>query len=400
MIHLILDTNVWFYLANSYNPLKQDFEGELHFKLISILIDLVNNNEITILANEIIIEEWNRNKEVANKLIQKYKSAVDGNKGHIRNMKAFLDKDDCLKLDEIFENYTDKVNQIIKNNENHVFLVEDLLLNKTKKIEVTNEVKVAAANRAIGKLAPFKGNKSNSMADAVILLSAIEFIEKREFWVRYEGFRALPPKSIFITINKHDFADPEDESKVHPELRPLLATIGMDYESNIGKVINQVQNSLIEQEELDQIEREMEDAFWESHDICTVCYIDREKKIFHDNIIDFSEPIEIKNELIESIDSSQLKLFAWEADEGEINENLKKRHSVNTVRIGECRFCNAEYLKCQYCGTSNNIEELIEENKLQCEGCGMSYHIEYRYVGEEMYETEIKIMNMKIEEEE
>ena len=390
MIYLILDTNVWFYLANSYNPNNKNFDDGLHFKLVEKLSELVDSGEITILTNEIIIEEWDRNKEVAKNLIQKHRKSLEGNKGHISNIKKFLAEGDKTNLDSIFQNYSDNLNLVIENNEKHIAQVEDLLLNKTEKAEITQEIKAQAADRAIKKLAPFKGDKSNSMADAVILLSAIEHLKKVSIipsWGEDEEDFHIFPNSTFVTINKGDFANPENENEIHPELKPVLEEAKVEYEANIGKALNNIKKELINREELEQIEREMEEEYWKNVVYCEVCHPDPEK-MYVNNIIEFGEPTEIENELIEYHDPNQMKLFDLPATE-EKDEEIKKS-DIDTVQFGNCTWCNAEYIKCQYCGTVNHAEYL-EDNKLHCEGCGLTYKFDFIYIGSGMTETEVKI---------
>lgn len=393
MVYLILDTNVWFYLANSYNPKNKDFDDGLHFRLVEILSELVDKGEVVILTNEIIIEEWNRNKEVAKNLIQKYRKSLEGNKGHFSNIKKFLEEDYKVALDTIFVNYSKNLNLVIENNEKHIAQVEDLLLNKTEKIEITQEIKARAADRAIKKIAPFKGDKSNSMADAVILLSAIEFLKKVSIfppWYGDEEDFHVFPNSIFVTINKGDFANPENENEIHPELKSVLEEAEVEYEANIGRALNAIKEELINRKELEQIEREMEEEYWKNLDYCELCFPDPEKT-FVNNIIHFSNPTFIENELIEFHDPNQIKLFDLNMVEKKGVEKLKKS-SINTIQFGNCTWCNAEYIKCQYCGTVNHAESL-EENKLHCEGCGLTYKFYYRYIGSGMTETEVKIID-------
>jgi hypothetical protein len=397
MTYLILDTNVWFYLANSYNPKNQNFEDDLHFKLVEMLAELVNNEEITILTNEIIIEEWKRNKEVAKNLIKKHQKSIEGNKGHVNNIKKFLVQEDKSALDDIFEKYINFLNQVIENNERHISQVETLLVNKTEKVEITQDILARAANRAINKLAPFKGDKSNSMADAVILLSSIEYlkkISKHSGWDEDQVEFYIFPSSTFVTINKGDFANPDNENEIHPELKPVLEEAKMEYEANIGRVLNTIKAELINRTELEQIEREMEEEYWI---YCEVCDPDPER-MYVNNIIEFGEPIKIDNELIEYNDPNQMKLFDLPAIENKEAKEVK-RSDIKTVQFGSCTWCNAEYIKCQYCGTVNHVRDFIDDNRLECEGCNLTYEFIHRYIGDGMHETEIKIINEENEEE-
>jgi len=386
-----LDTNIWIYLANSYNPKNENYEDGLHFKLVETLKKLIDSGDIIILTNEIIIKEWQRNKLIAKKLIEKHKKTLQGNKGSVKNIKKYLETGDKNNLDKIFEKYSENIQKVIEDNERHINEVEELLINKSTKIEIPDEVKVIAAERAIEKLAPFKGDKSNSMADAVILLSSIKYlkeISKSPSWVEGKEDLYIFPESAFITNNKGDFANPKNENEVHAELKPLLDEVQMKYEMNIGKIINKTHADLIAYEEI---------LYWKNLIYCEVCYPDPEK-MYVNNIVEFGEPIHIENEMNEKEDPDQLKLFAIESINKAREEEKIKQSDINSVQLGSCAYCSSEYIKCQYCGTVNNYGEFLEGNRLECEGCGMIYQIDYHYVGSGMHEEEIKIVGEENEE--
>lgn len=353
MIYLILDTNIWIYLANSYNPKNENYEDGLHFRLVKALKRLIDSGDFIILTNDIIVEEWQRNKAVAEKLIEKHEKTLQGNKGSIKNIKKYLDVAEKEKIDEIFGKYSDNIQKAIQDNERHIAEVEDLLINKTEKIEIPDDIKVKAANRAIDKLAPFKGDKSNSMADAIILLSSIEYlknISRRQSWEETEEDFYVFPESMFVTNNKGDFANPDNENEAHPELKPLLEEVQMKYEMNIGKIINKAHADLLAYEEIQQIERELNYEYEKNLVFCEDCFPDLEKMIF-DNTVEFGEPFQIRNEMIERIDPNQLRLFELESTQKVVSKEEPRRVDINTVQLGNCNYCNSEYLKCQYCGT-------------------------------------------------
>ena len=403
LTYLILDTNIWIYLANSYNPKNENYEDGLHFKLVESLKKLIDSGDIINLTNEIIIEEWQRNKENAKKLIEKHKKTFQGNKGSVKNIKKYLESDDKNNLEEIFNKYSENIQKVIQDNERHINEVEELLINKSTKIEIPDKVKVIAAERAIKKLAPFKGDKSNSMADAVILLGSIKYlkeISRRPSWEEGEDNFFIFPESIFVTNNKGDFANPDNESEAHEELKPLFDEVQMKYEMNIGKIINKAHADLIAYEEIQQIERDLEEAeYWKNVIHCEVCYPDPEK-MYVNNVVEFGEPVEIENEMNEKDNPDQLKLFTIEPIDKKREEEKIKQSDINTVQLGSCTYCSSEYIKCQCCGTANNYGDFLEGNRLECEGCGMIYQIDYHYIGSGMHEEEIKIVPDRNEEEE
>jgi hypothetical protein len=62
LIYLILDTNNWIYLANGLDPINNKHHDSLHFDLLQSLVNLTDNNKILVLVNDIVLDEWNRNK--------------------------------------------------------------------------------------------------------------------------------------------------------------------------------------------------------------------------------------------------------------------------------------------------------------------------------------------------
>lgn len=376
-IYLILDTNIWLYLANSYNPSNSGFEDGFHFKLITILQNLIKDKDITILTNSIIISEWKKNKGVANDLIAKYKKSLKSDKNHIKHFKKNLEVKEQRELDEIFAKYSKNIHKVISINEQHISDVEDLLMNKTEIINVSEKVMLEATKRSLDKLAPFKGDKSNSMADAIILLSAIEHIKtiSRINSLHDKDFYVFK-NSIFVSSNKNDYSNPLNEKEIHPELKILLDSVEMKYMINLGKAINQVKNDLIKYEELEKIEKEMNDAYWKNVQFCDIC----DSRDSSPGIVDFEEPIQIVNELSKGRKTVKTQ------------NNAKKKKDVDTVQLGVCDYCNSDYLKCQYCGTSNHFDEYIDDNRLECEGCGLAYKIEFNYTRHAELEFNLKIV--------
>ena len=172
------------------------------------------------------------------------------------------------------------------------------------------------------------------------------------------------------------------------ENKPILDEVQMKYIPNIGKVINFIEAEVIKQEELEQIQKEMEDMYWKSVVYCEVCHPDPEK-MHVNNFVEFGEPTPIENELTEYENPNQKKLFEpILTGQGKLKES-----DINSVQFGNCTWCNAEYIKCQYCGSVNYIEGFLKDNKLQCEGCDLTYKFSYRYIGNGMQETEVKIIN-------
>src|SRR5262249_48771400 len=126
--------------------------------------------------------------------------------------------------------------------ENRFALIEDILENKSKIAVVSNDDKIEIATWAIEKRAPFHRN-NNSYADALILLSAVKYIEENSQHTspyKGEAKKIIVPDSIFVSYNSDDFSKDTkgpDKDVIHPDLEALLNSVYMKFERNIGRVL-------------------------------------------------------------------------------------------------------------------------------------------------------------------
>lgn len=67
MIYLILDTNIWLYIVNEFDSIsrKISIESNQHINVFERIKSKTESGEFKILVNEIILNEWVRNKAVA-----------------------------------------------------------------------------------------------------------------------------------------------------------------------------------------------------------------------------------------------------------------------------------------------------------------------------------------------
>ena len=186
---LAFDTNIWIYL------IKIEF-----LPILEKLIQGVENGTIEILINDIIIIEWERNKEINTKRLcdsikQEYISAM--------RIGSFIENgEEQRKYIEILSHYK-KEEKRIHQAKMQVEKVERLM-NCTNTL-VTESQKLFVANLAIHKLPPFSNNKNN-FNDALIVRNIAEAITKR---IINEG-APLPYKYdlIYVSNNLKDFIDP------------------------------------------------------------------------------------------------------------------------------------------------------------------------------------------------
>lgn len=199
MTTLVLDTNIWIYLTKEpffelWQKLKQD------------------KDEFTILINDIILMEWERNKE---KTINNLADSIKAEYQSAKNLAKFLTGDDKAKFEESIANYKVEAKRI-QMARDRVEEVEQFMLT-CKQITVTEEQKLFIADLAITKEPPFQNNKNN-FNDALIFRNICEATEN-----------AFPfaHDLIYVSNNPDDFIDKhtkEVDSGLTEGLKPINVT--------------------------------------------------------------------------------------------------------------------------------------------------------------------------------
>lgn len=179
--NIALDTNIWIYLTkNTF------YELWIKFK------EMKENGEIRIIVNDIILNEWKRNKEVTiksltNNIKNEYKSAL--------NLANYLPVESKDKYLTIISDYKTESIRIKKANEKVAEI--EAFMNSCTIINTTDSQKLFIAELASNKKPPFQNNKNN-FNDALILRNICEFVDS-EFPLLYD--------LIFVSNNPDDFTD-------------------------------------------------------------------------------------------------------------------------------------------------------------------------------------------------
>ena len=224
MVHLVLDTNIWLYLAEGQHPF-----------VIKGLIEKAKSGDIILLTNDEIIAEWDRNRENSlHKTRQNILNQVEASKALadlVQPLDIITYKTTLTSLISSEETLLDAVKKRFDN-------VNDLLRNHSVIVPITDSQKLQVIEWALKKQAPFH-RKKNSVADALILLSSIDYIKDNGVnMVNYN--RIDVPDSIFVSYNSDDFSEEAKgalKDVIHPDLAPLLDSVGMRYERNFGNIL-------------------------------------------------------------------------------------------------------------------------------------------------------------------
>ncbi|MBE7634274.1 DUF4935 domain-containing protein [Tenacibaculum finnmarkense genomovar ulcerans] len=194
----------------------------------------IESNEIHILSNSIIADEWMRNKEttiknVISKIQKQSKSALE--------IKEYLPENERIELENILEKYkTNEKNRI----EIVLSRIDDIeqMINQATQTKITDEMKLKVVDWALEKKAPF-ALKTNSVGDALIILSAVEHRKKN----MNKGFY---PKGYFVSWNHTDYADLNDKDLIHPDLKDMLENANLHYHRYIGLALKLAPEHLME----------------------------------------------------------------------------------------------------------------------------------------------------------
>lgn len=335
MVNLIIDTNTWIYMANGYNQDTGSFESGHHFKLVEKIADLVTQEKVEIIVNDIIIDEWKKNKVRTETLINKIQAGIDEFEKSINNSKKHVSPEGAKKADEFLNEYKLERRKEIQRNRAHISTVENLLFNKSTTIPITQSVKNLALDLALKKKAPF--HKKNSMADALILFSAIEYFKEGGFdWI---------DNTFFVSNNTEDFCEKKGSSKIHPDLAAYLVQSQILFDTNLARVLNLSEDIIMEIDKyhhrLDSVHPclaecdGMENGFLESG-LAGVTFTEILVPI-EGREIDYYNPNQIQLDL-----GDQYKLKKKDY-------LLIQNRNISRIMMGSCDFCGANHIECD-CG--------------------------------------------------
>ncbi|MFT8348934.1 PIN domain-containing protein [Clostridium saccharoperbutylacetonicum] len=211
MFKILIDTCVWLNIA-------KDYQQQAHLTLIE---ELIKQNEIEIILPRIVVDEFSRNKE---RIIQESSRSLSST---FKRVKEVVDKFGNPEQKEIVLSHLNDVDYRIPIlGEAVVDTVERIekLFSNTKIIEISDSVKVRAAQRAIDKRAPFHRQR-NSIDDAILIEIYSEIVKERNI---------SKTKFAFISENTKDFSHPNESNKLpHPDIADCFSKIKSLYFINL-----------------------------------------------------------------------------------------------------------------------------------------------------------------------
>lgn len=221
-MNIALDTNIWIYLT------KDTF-----FELLTKFKEMKESGEITVIVNDIILKEWNRNKPttiktLTNNIKNEYKSAL--------NLSNYFQGVGRTNYLQTISEYEDEVNRI-KKAEERVEEIEYFMKSCTI-INTTDEQKLFIAELSINKNPPFQNNKNN-FNDALILRNICEFAECESPFTH---------DLIYVSNNPDDFID-KLTKEVHEDLLKGLKPTKLKNVTELGEALKLAPELIIDIDE-------------------------------------------------------------------------------------------------------------------------------------------------------
>jgi len=223
VFRILIDTCVWLDLAKDH---RQE-------PLLDALEELIRQKQISLILPRTVVSEFARNKA---RIVEECNQSLSST---LKRIKDVVDKvGDPKRKRLVVEQLNEVDHKLPTLGENAVESVQRIerILRSAPVIEISEPVKLRAAQRAIDGKAPFHRQK-NSMNDALLIETYAESVAQTS------------PKGVrfaFVTHNKKDFsATNVNDNFPHPDLAPYFTRIKSLYFTSLGAVLRRVQPALL-----------------------------------------------------------------------------------------------------------------------------------------------------------
>jgi len=256
MVKLLIDTCVWLDIAKTS-------KGE---EILNLLFEFIERNEAIIILPEIIISEFDRNKE---RIVADAGKSLSSHFKKVKEMVAeHADQDSKQHILTQLNDIDKKIPTFGENAFQSIVRIEDIMKN-AEIIDVSDEIKLRATQRAIDKKAPFHLSK-NSIGDAII----IESYNYYKIQNTAQEFNLM-----FITHNVNDFSLKNGNQKLpHEDLADIFDSSKSQYFINLPEALNSINPDLVDEIEYEndwdfefrsfseilEIEKELEQKIWDN----------------------------------------------------------------------------------------------------------------------------------------
>ncbi len=220
------------------------------------LEELVGTGKLTILVPEQVKSEWGNGK--ADIVRSHYKANIKGILTSFKNLKKYLSDDEKEVLTGLIDSVDRRKDDYAVDKANEYISKVEELIQKGTICPTTNENKIKATDMGLAKKAPF--HKKNSFGDALIALSAVEYLQQ-------QGIN----NAYFITGNKTDFGEPGNDNELHPDLKELFDSVELHYSINVKEIFRLIDNMIVTVEEVQEVELINRTMYFPEDPKCPVC---------------------------------------------------------------------------------------------------------------------------------
>jgi len=227
MIHVLIDTCVWFKLA----------EDHQHTPLLQVVSGAVALGKMKLIVPTQVVDEFNRNRARVAKAADKSLS------GHIREVRKAVMKvgGDKKKTQMVLAHLAEvnhKLPQLGRPIEQTLDEIEKLL-DEAVAVPPSDAVMRRAAERALRLAAPCQRVNKNSIADAVVFETYSEVV----------GAGLARDRFAFVTDNHHDFSAEDHFKLPHPDIASRFSKIKSMYFVSLAECLRKIDPSFVSEVE-------------------------------------------------------------------------------------------------------------------------------------------------------
>ncbi len=238
MFKILIDTCVWLDLARDYQQ----------HAILTALEELIRQKDVELLLPRTIIDEFARNKS---RIVDESGRSLSST---MKRVKEAVDKfGDPRKKAMVLSQLNDVDHRLPILGEAAVGAIGQIehLFARTPVIEISDSVKLRAAQRGLDKRAPFHRQR-NGIDDAILIEAYADAVERRA---------PAGTRLAFVTHNTKDFSHPTSSNKLpHPDVAGCFSRSRSRYFITLGEALRRVQpvqfaDLMIEQEWVEEPRR-------------------------------------------------------------------------------------------------------------------------------------------------
>ena len=229
--NILIDTCVWFDIAKDYQQQA----------ILSALEELIRRGEVALILPRTVVDEFGRNKA---RIIEESSRSLSST---LKRVKEAVTKfGDPRKKAAVLRELNEVDHRLPALGEAAVETLGRIekIFSATPIVEISDTVKLRAAQRAIDKRAPFHRQR-NGIDDAILIEVYADAVAAKPSRVS---------RFAFVTHNVKDFSHPNGNNKLpHPDIAVLFSRVKSLYFITLGKALRRVEpeqfaDLMIEQE--------------------------------------------------------------------------------------------------------------------------------------------------------